>query len=206
VNVSPRELDDDQFVSGLLADLERAGLGPESVVVEVTEGMMMRSRVHGVRCLEALRANGVRSAIDDFGTGYSSLSYLQELPTSILKIDRSFVNRLHDSTHSDKGVVAAIVAMGQNLGLTTVAEGVETAEQRVLLTTLGCEFGQGYHFARPAAVAEMDSLLLADKDVPLGSRALADVETPELRGVRLARVWSESTASDGVKELQDDVR
>ena len=168
VNVSPRELEDDEFVKVLLADLERAGLGPEALVVEVTEGMMMRSRVHGVRCLEALRANGVRSAIDDFGTGYSSLSYLQELPAEILKIDRSFVNRLQDSTHSDKGVVAAIIAMGQNLGLTTVAEGVETNEQRELLSALGCELGQGYLFARPAAVAEMDVLLLADRELPLG--------------------------------------
>ena len=203
VNVSPRELDDDRFVSGLLADLERAGLGPESLVVEVTEGMMMRSRVHGVRCLEALRANGIRSAIDDFGTGYSSLSYLQELPAEILKIDRSFVNRLQDSTHSDKGVVAAIIAMGENLGLTTVAEGVETNEQRALLSALGCELGQGYLFARPAAVAEMDSLLAADRITPVGARALEDVETPELRGARLARVWS--VAGNGELSDQDAV-
>jgi EAL domain-containing protein (putative c-di-GMP-specific phosphodiesterase class I) len=101
---------------------------------------------------------GVRVAVDDFGTGYSSLSYLSRFPVDILKIDRSFVQRLGEEGGQDE-LVRTIVRLGESLRLETVAEGVETANQRAALEEMGCVFGQGYLFARPMPADEIDALL-----------------------------------------------
>ncbi len=108
--------------------------------------------------LRQLASMGVRLAIDDFGTGYSSLSYLHRFPVDMLKIDRSFVDRLGGSA-DDAELVRTIVRLGQSLGMTTVAEGIEDHAQFLALKRIGCQLGQGFHFSRPVAADEIDRLL-----------------------------------------------
>jgi len=134
--------------------------------LEITESLAMRDVAATIATLRALRALGVAIAIDDFGTGYSSLAYLKRLPVSALKVDKAFIDGL-GADDEDTAIVAAIITLGQTLGLRVIAEGVETVEQATLLRALGCDQAQGYHFARPlpaAAVAE----LLADEAIREG--------------------------------------
>ncbi|WP_433794534.1 putative bifunctional diguanylate cyclase/phosphodiesterase [Actinoplanes sp. CA-252034] len=151
VNVSPRQLVDPHFTVKALAALRASGLPAAALTLEITEGVLVRSGAHAAQALlhlSALRAEGVRVAIDDFGTGYSSLAYLRDLPIDVLKIDRSFMPA--DGADIQQAVlVRAIVDLATGLGLTTVAEGVETGDQAALLRALGCQRAQGYHFARP---------------------------------------------------------
>ncbi len=109
--------------------------------------------------LVALRALGIRLSLDDFGTGYSSLSYLHRFPIDTLKIDRSFVERL--STGQDAPLVDTILALAASLGMNTVAEGIETLEQSLLLQQRGCVTGQGYHFSKPTSPGEIEAMLRA---------------------------------------------
>jgi diguanylate cyclase (GGDEF)-like protein/PAS domain S-box-containing protein len=162
VNVSPRELDGDGFVAELVAALDVARLPRDAAVIEITEGATLRNRGVSARRLTELRAAGVRIAIDDFGTGYSSLSYVQQLPAQILKIDRSFVADLRAG--GDTTVLSAIVAMSHGMGLVTIAEGIEDQACLELIAGLGCDYGQGYHFARPADARTITGLLLANAD------------------------------------------
>jgi EAL domain-containing protein (putative c-di-GMP-specific phosphodiesterase class I) len=140
------------------AALAAAGLDPQSLVLEITETAIMERLDAAITILTELRRLGARLALDDFGTGYSSLSYLQRLPVDILKIDRSFVAGVARSTE-DSALARGILTLGQTLGLETVAEGIETAEQLAALRDLGCQLGQGYFFARPLGPAAVDALL-----------------------------------------------
>jgi diguanylate cyclase (GGDEF)-like protein/PAS domain S-box-containing protein len=148
VNVSPRRFDDDRLFDEIEGLLAQHRLAPSTLKLEITESLLVR---HGepVRArLERLRRLGVSLSIDDFGTGYSSLSYLHELPVDTLKIDQTFIFALE--TSSDRAeVVRTIVALARHLGLEAVAEGVENAEQLARLREFGCEWAQGYFFARP---------------------------------------------------------
>jgi EAL domain-containing protein (putative c-di-GMP-specific phosphodiesterase class I) len=122
--------------------------------------------------LQLLKSVGVRLAIDDFGTGYSSISYLQQFPVDILKIDQSFVSRIADSTES-AGLVHTLVQLGKVLGLTTVAEGVETDDQRMRLREENVDIGQGFLFARPLDVVAIEHFLAespCEDGVPVASR------------------------------------
>jgi diguanylate cyclase (GGDEF)-like protein/PAS domain S-box-containing protein len=148
VNVSGRQLEYPGFIDELATVLRDSGLAPGRLVVEVTETAVMRSPERTIATLHAVRALGVGIAVDDFGTGYSSLSYLQQFPVDVLKIDRAFVNGVA-AGGPDAALARTIVALGDTLGLRTVAEGVERPEQREALRALGCELGQGYLFARP---------------------------------------------------------
>jgi EAL domain-containing protein (putative c-di-GMP-specific phosphodiesterase class I) len=121
--------------------------------VEVTETSMVEDAEAAASTLTALREGGIRLALDDFGTGYSSLSYLRQLPFDILKIDRSFVQRVGQSA-SDRAIVRSVVSLARTLGLSVTAEGVETAEQQSALRRLDCEHGQGYLFSEPVTAAE----------------------------------------------------
>jgi len=116
--------------------------------------VLMRDTETMVGRMRALKALGVRLAVDDFGTGYSSLSYLHRFPVDILKIDKSFVDAV-GSGRAEPALARAIVALGESLGLTTVAEGIEREAQRAGLVALRCELGQGYLFARPGPAAEL---------------------------------------------------
>ena len=166
VNLSTRQLEDDQVVDMVALALEVSGLAPACLVLEVTESFVLRDEVAGARRLRALRELGVRLAIDDFGTGYSSLSYLRQLPVDILKIDRSFVDGLgHDE--GDASLVVTIISLAHSLGLETIAEGVENETQRDSLVALGCPQGQGWLFARAVDVHEMEAMLRLDAPLPV---------------------------------------
>jgi diguanylate cyclase (GGDEF)-like protein/PAS domain S-box-containing protein len=158
VNLSARQLQHPGIVDEVSAALAAAGLDPQSLVLEITETAIMEQLDAATTILTELRRLGVRLALDDFGTGYSSLSYLQRLPVDILKIDRSFVAGVAKSTE-DSALARGILTLGQTLGLETVAEGIETAEQLAVLRELGCQLGQGYLFARPLGPAAVDALL-----------------------------------------------
>jgi diguanylate cyclase (GGDEF)-like protein len=153
INVSPRHFRRSEFGAQLLALLERTGLAPQRLLLELTEGSLIEHPEQVRTTLEHLREFGIGAALDDFGTGYSSLSYLHTLPLRTLKVDRAFVAELgkHGKSAS-ASVVASVLALGRALGMNAVAEGIETTEQRDALMNLGCEFGQGYLLGRPAPI------------------------------------------------------
>ena len=158
VNAAPRELRRPEYVDSLRAALERHGIEPARVVVEVTESAAMEeAAARGP--LDRLHALGVGVAIDDFGEGFSSLSRLREMPVEQIKIDRSFMRDVPRSP-SASAVVTAIIRLAQALGREVVAEGVETEEQRAFLADQGCPLAQGYHLARPLPAGEATALLL----------------------------------------------
>ena len=148
VNISPSQLRDDGFATWLQDSLNKAGLHSSSIVIELTEGALMDQGESGLKVLNVLASCGVKISIDDFGTGYSSLSYLKRLPIAELKIDRSFVDGIATET-DDKAIAIAILSLAHTLGLSTVAEGVETAQQLAVLRMLGCDTAQGYFFHKP---------------------------------------------------------
>jgi len=160
VNLSGRQLQEPTIVDDVRTALEDSGLLPEHLVLEITESMLMHNIDVSMARLTALKELGVSLAIDDFGTGYSSLSYLQRYPIDILKIDKAFVEAI-DGGGEGPVLASAIVALGETLRMSTVAEGIETEAQRGHLIDLGCELGQGYLFAPPLEGSEFYRLLLA---------------------------------------------
>ncbi|TFV56655.1 EAL domain-containing protein [Geodermatophilus sp. DF01-2] len=152
VNLSPRQLLDDDVVSTVRAALATSGLPAGQLTLEVTEGVLIDDVEMVVDTFRALRTLGVRIAIDDFGTGYSSLSYLRRLPADVVKIDRSFVQDLGAGGRSTT-LVASIIELARSLHLEVVAEGVETEEQHAVLDRLACSHAQGYLFGRPQPAA-----------------------------------------------------
>ena len=137
---------------------ETSGLDPRNLILEITEGTMLKDTDTTVCILEQLRNLGVRLAIDDFGTGYSSLSYLHKFPIDVLKIDKSFIDKLN-KTHEGTAMARAIISMSDTLRLGTIAEGIESEEQSETLHGLGCDMGQGYLFAHPLGAAAMSVFL-----------------------------------------------
>jgi EAL domain-containing protein (putative c-di-GMP-specific phosphodiesterase class I) len=125
----------------------------------MTETALMENSATALETLEALRSMGIRLALDDFGTGFSSMSYLHRMPLNTVKVDRSFVQGLPQDRDSIS-IVRAILSMSRSLGLEVTAEGVETAEQAMLLTEMKCQSLQGWYIGRPIGVAEVSSLLL----------------------------------------------
>ena len=158
VNLSPRQIEEAGFVDDVQRILQQTGLAANTLTLEITESVLMGDTEASIATLRALKELGVKLAIDDFGTGYSSLSYLQRLPVDVLKIDRSFVATL-DTSGADVALVRSIIALGDALGLETVAEGIEEPGQLQELISLGAGFGQGYYFSRPLSVAAMGDLL-----------------------------------------------
>ncbi|HUK45326.1 MAG TPA: EAL domain-containing protein [Gaiellaceae bacterium] len=156
VNVSGLQLHQPEFVEDVQRILAQTGLDPTCLTLELTESILVQhQRVEAI--LLELREIGVGIAIDDFGTGYSSLSYLQQFPATSIKVDRAFVSRLDDQGES--GLARSILAIGETLGLITVAEGVETSEQLEVLRELGCDRAQGFLFGRPQTAGEIDGVL-----------------------------------------------
>ncbi len=160
VNVSARQLDDEHLVADLQHALAASGLSPSSLVIEVTETAIMRDATLTASQLRTVKALGIDIAIDDFGTGYSSLAYLRQFPVDILKIDRSFITPLADSAES-KALLHTLVQLGKQLGLKTLAEGIEQHEQFCQLQAEDCDSGQGFMFARPLAAGDVLDFLAA---------------------------------------------
>ncbi len=138
--------------------LEKTGLDPRLLELEITETVLMKHNAEVMDKLKALTELGVRLAIDDFGTGYSSLAYLRRLPVHRLKIDKSFVRDSH-FTPDDAAIAAAIIAMARKLGIEVTAEGVENEEQLNLLKQAGCHLVQGYYFGSPLPPDELETLI-----------------------------------------------
>jgi EAL domain-containing protein (putative c-di-GMP-specific phosphodiesterase class I) len=162
VNLSTRQLWDSDLVEDVEGLIRETGLDPQYLTLEITEGAVVGAEEHRIGTLRRLQALGVRFALDDFGTGYSSLSYLKRLPVSLLKIDRSFVERIGQDAE-DEVLVSGIVYVASGLGLSVVAEGVETPEQLARVKSLGCELAQGYYFSEPLP-SEAAGELLATYD------------------------------------------
>jgi EAL domain-containing protein (putative c-di-GMP-specific phosphodiesterase class I) len=163
VNLSAKQLQTESIVSDVAEALEFSGLDPATLVLEITETVMMTDSDIAIARLNELKELGVRIALDDFGTGYSSLSYLSRFPVDILKMDRSFLSGDGEAT-----LAAAIIAIGDRLGLEVVAEGIEREEQSDSLRQLGCELGQGFLFARPMKEDALLQYLLEEASAPIG--------------------------------------
>lgn len=158
VNKSPR-----QFIAGnvnldVVEWMRKLALPPSCIVMEITEGLLMDERIEVKDTLLAYRDAGIQVSLDDFGTGYSAMSYLQRFDIDFIKIDQSFVRNMVNSS-GDQAIVEAIVVMAHKLGMKVVAEGVETEQQRSILAAAGCDYGQGYLFARPMPAAQFDEFL-----------------------------------------------
>jgi EAL domain-containing protein (putative c-di-GMP-specific phosphodiesterase class I) len=158
VNLSGRQLGQPDLLDLVAGAIAAAGLRPGDLELEMTESVLMDDAPANVSILQSLADLGVRLSIDDFGTGYSSLAYLKRFPVDVLKIDRSFIRGLGFDLE-DSAIVAAVVSLADTLGLSAIAEGVETARQRAFLVDLGCPRAQGYLFARPVAAAVAEDLL-----------------------------------------------
>ncbi|MDX6679643.1 MAG: hypothetical protein QOE31_3695, partial [Solirubrobacteraceae bacterium] len=154
VNVSPRQVNHPSFIELVRESLVRSGLHPSSLCIEITETTALRRVERLAVSLRRLKGLGVRIAMDDFGTGFSSLSQLRGLPIDVIKIDGSFVREVAD-VGPDRAIVAAIVSLGEEMGLTVIAECVEDDTQLGALRGLGCPLGQGHHFAPPAPAGEL---------------------------------------------------
>jgi diguanylate cyclase (GGDEF)-like protein len=158
INLSGRQLSTPGFAVNVGAAIARSGADASHLCFEVTENTLLDAGGSSVATLERLKELGVRVAIDDFGTGHSSLTWLRRLPADFLKVDRTFVAGL-GTDPGDTAIVRAVLDLGRALGLTTVAEGVETPEQLAALRDLGCDWAQGFHLARPAPPESVTTLL-----------------------------------------------
>lgn len=158
VNISGQQFRQQDFIRTVTKALDRSGLDPRSLVLEITESVLMKTTEDIMTTLHELTALGVRLSIDDFGTGYSSLSYLRRFPIDEIKIDRSFVKEIVTNP-DDAAIASAIIAMAHSLKLTVVAEGVETEQQLKFLLDRGCDEMQGYLVSRPVPPADIAKFL-----------------------------------------------
>ncbi|WP_343590764.1 EAL domain-containing protein [Paracidovorax wautersii] len=164
LNLSPRQFHLSDLVAGLAGALHASGFPARQLELEITEGALAERPEEARQVLLRLRELGVRLAVDDFGTGYSSLAHLKRFPIDVLKIDRSFIRDLPQNT-DDMAICTAIIAMGHSLGLSVLAEGVETEEQRAFLHARGCDSFQGYLCSRPLPAEEFTELLCRQASV-----------------------------------------
>jgi EAL domain-containing protein (putative c-di-GMP-specific phosphodiesterase class I) len=161
VNLSARQLDTAVLADNVADIIQRTGLAPGLLGLEITESVIMRDPETSTTALRALKELGVRLAVDDFGTGYSSLAYLRRFPVELLKVDRAFVDGLDAETGDaeDRAIVAAVVSLAHTLGMKAIAEGVETASQLRELRELGCDMAQGFLIAKPLTPPAFDELM-----------------------------------------------
>ncbi|WP_369025650.1 putative bifunctional diguanylate cyclase/phosphodiesterase [Qipengyuania sp. RANM35] len=154
INVSPEQLLEPEFASTVVRALSHSGLDPKRLEIEVTESIFLRDASVARKALEQCIALGCSVALDDFGTGYSSLGYLRKLNFTTIKVDRSFVQGAAQQSRESLAIIRAVVAMAQSLDMTTTAEGVENAEEAIMVRDLGCTKIQGYHFGRPMSAED----------------------------------------------------
>ncbi len=161
VNLSAKQVSQHDFLEQVESALSKSGLDARNLKLEITESVVMENAEAAAAMFKRLRGLGIQLSIDDFGTGYSSLSYLHRFPLNYLKIDRSFVGRMTE-TSDNAEIVKTIVTLAHNLGMQAIAEGVETEEQLTKLRAIGCEYGQGYLFSRPIDRKSVTNLLAAE--------------------------------------------
>ena len=184
VNLSARSLLDTELPAAVAAALSRYNLPSKSLTLEITESIVLSDADRALVLLADLRNLGVRLSLDDFGTGYSSLTHLSELPIQQLKIDRSFVSRIHDSAR-DRAIVGAVADLARNLDLEVVAEGIETPETAELLSELDCELGQGHFFAMSMAADLLPLWVRTRRQLPPIPRSSGETTRTQLmRAVR----------------------
>jgi PAS domain S-box-containing protein len=193
-NISALQLRDVNLSEQIRVSAEKAGLSLDRLIVEITESALTQDLDSARMIVDALKEMGCRLALDDFGTGYSSLLHLQSLPFDELKVDRSFVGSMTKQRDSRK-IVAAVVGLGQSLGLTTVAEGIETEEQAEMLLWLGCELGQGWLYGKPVPAAQLAGVI-SDHEQKQAFRPLSDAV------IRASRNSVDSLPSQRLAQLQ----
>lgn len=157
VNISPDHFYYPHFVRDIRLLVEKYRISPSNIILEVTENIGLVDFQTAFAIIQELKSYGFKTSVDDFGTGFSSLSYLQRLPFTELKIDRSFINDINDA--ATLAIVRSIIQLALNLGMTSVAEGIENEEQVEILRALGCKVGQGYFYYKPMAIEQVDSIL-----------------------------------------------
>ena len=196
VNISPKHLNDGGLVQDVERVLSETGLEPKCLKLEVTESSIMKDPETALGTLRRLKLMNIGLEIDDFGTGYSSLSYLQRLPFDTVKIDRSFIKELGAGAESSE-IVRTIIELARSLEMEVVAEGVETQEQLQKVTTMGCDFVQGYYFAKPAGALRTQASLVARDDL---QRAFATLQgsAPDSGDPRGAERSETESPKDGV--------
>jgi EAL domain-containing protein (putative c-di-GMP-specific phosphodiesterase class I) len=165
VNVSARQFRQPDFVEQVLAIIERSGVEPRRLKLELTESMLVKDIEDIIGKMEALKTHGVQFSLDDFGTGFSSLAYLKRLPLDQLKIDQAFVHDLLTNPN-DAAIARTVVNLGRDLGLDVIAEGVETQGQRDFLSSIGCDAFQGRLFSKPLPVAAFDAYIAQHARAP----------------------------------------
>lgn len=163
VNIAVPQFEREDFVETIACALKDTGLEPQYLGIEITEGMAMKDVDMNIEKLHQLKDIGIKISIDDFGTGFSSLSYFTKFPIDSLKIDRSFIQNIENSSQS-KTIVSTIVSMSSALGIENVAEGIETEEQLNFIRTVKCHKAQGYLFSKPINVEEFEKLLAEDRN------------------------------------------
>lgn len=154
VNFTSHDFAETDFISGLMNTLQKTGIRPEQLKLEITERLLIQQPDNAKATLEQCRKMGMGISIDDFGTGYSSLSYLYYFPIDTLKVDQSFIRAMDQDTRSQE-LVKSVIGLGKNMGMTIIAEGVEEKSQSELLRAMGCDCAQGYYFARPMPEDDM---------------------------------------------------
>jgi diguanylate cyclase (GGDEF)-like protein len=208
VNVSGRQLQDAGLVEHVRRAIRQSGIDPSTLILEMTESILVAEPA-AEAVLRQLKSIGIRLAIDDFGTGYSSISYLRRFPIDILKIDREFTKEIE--TREGEALFGGIVQLGRSLGLQIIAEGIERAVQRDLVTRSNCDAGQGYLFARPAApeaiAGWVDTIVMPDDGAGVGSlvvsRSKADAQPAAVARGRRRRG---SPGSDGQAATASSIR
>jgi diguanylate cyclase (GGDEF)-like protein len=183
VNLSPRQFSDENLLRDVDDALAASGMPAHLLQLEITESMMMHDVEHAIELLDVIRGRGVRLAIDDFGTGYSSMSLMKKFPVDTIKIDRSFIEDLPEDCE-DRAIAQAIISLGKALGLTVIAEGVETSDQADFLRERGCDEMQGYLISRPVAAAGIPGIIEANRWLPHPTRPDEPVRAPPPRRVR----------------------
>ncbi|HEX3100753.1 MAG TPA: GGDEF domain-containing phosphodiesterase, partial [Pyrinomonadaceae bacterium] len=174
VNLSCRQFGQSSLVSNIENILSDTGFAPNKLKLEITESVFFEHQDRAVGMLNQLRDNGIEINIDDFGTGYSNLGYLKKLPVSALKIDRSFVSMIDSKGNNDE-IVRAIITLSRNLGLSVIAEGIETETQLEILKKMDCEGGQGFLFAKPMAFDDLCEFLANENVANIPSQRFGDV-------------------------------
>ena len=159
INVSVRHLMKTDFLDEIREVLRTSGIPARQLEIEITESIMIESMDRAMSCIEAIKDMGIKIAIDDFGTGYSSLSYLNDFPADLLKIDKSFIDKMN-LNDSSRQYVAAIISLGHIMGFDVIAEGVEESDQLETLREIGCNFIQGYIWGRPLPQEEAEKVVL----------------------------------------------